>query len=169
MWGLPAPAPTSMRLLLASLLVVAASRLDAQRAPVAPIAADCDYRQCAYGIIAAPHGLRVVRGEAEVRVALLGFLWTRDISGAFDAPAQEAARAAVRTRRWGALLTDTGLALLLTGAARAATRDLDETGARLMLAGAATVGLSVPLQFRADTHLSRAVFAHNARFAGVAR
>jgi hypothetical protein len=35
----------------------------------------------------------------------------------------------------------------------------------LMLAGAASVGVSVPLQFLADKHLARAVWQHNARYA----
>ena len=39
----------------------------------------------------------------------------RDISAAFEGESRATAKAAVRTRRWGAVLTDVGLALLLTG------------------------------------------------------
>ncbi len=107
----------------------------------------------------------MVRGEDEDPVATLGFLWTRDISRVFDDPARDAARSAVRTRRVAAFLTDAGLALAIAGAARAARNDLDRTASTLMIAGVALVGISVPIQFRADRHLSRAVWLHNARFA----
>ena len=141
-------------------LSAGAQRVDAPRLP-----APCDYQRCAYNIIAALHGLRVVRGADEVQVATLGFLWTRDISGQFDGAGHEAARTAVRIRRWGALFTDVGLALLASGALSAAANDLDRRSANLMLAGAASVGVSIPLQFLADKHLARAVWQHNARYA----
>lgn len=170
---LPAPSPSVRRspprttliavlcaAMFASPVTAAAQRTDASRIPSA-----CDYRSCAYNIIAALHGLRVVRGESETQVATLGFLWTRDISDAFDGDGRAAAQAAVRARRWGALFTDVGLALLMTGAVSAATDDLDDTSAALMLAGAASVGVSVPIQFLADKHLARAVWRHNARYA----
>ena len=131
-------------LLLALPRTAGAQRVDAPRLP-----ASCDYRACAYNIIAALHGLRVVRGTGETQVATLGFLWTRDISSAFDGEGHDAARTAVRTRRWGALFTDVGLALLATGAV--------------------SVGVSVPLQFLADKHLARAVWQHNARYAAEIR
>lgn len=170
---LPAPSPTVRRIASSTTLIAVlcaamfASPLaaSAQRADAPRIAGPCDYRRCAYNIIAALHGLRVVRGESETQVATLGFLWTRDISDAFDGEGRAAAQAAVRTRRWGALFTDVGLALLMTGAVSAATDDLDETSAALMLAGAASVGVSVPIQFLADKHLARAVWQHNARYA----
>lgn len=146
-----------------------AQRADAQRAAASSVAADCDYRRCAYNIIAALHGLRVVRGAAETQVATLGFLWTGDVSSHFDGEGQREARSAVRARRWGALLTDVGLALLLTGAASAAIDDLDDSAAHLMLAGVASVGVSVPVQFLADKHLARAVWQHNARYAAESR
>lgn len=156
-----------IRALLAAILLALPLTARAQRP--APPAAPCDYRSCAYNIIAALHGLRVVQGEQEAQVATLGFLFTRDISGAFQGEGRMAAIAAVKTRRWGALFTDIGLALLVTGAVQAATNDLDETSANLMLAGAASVGVSVPLQFLADKHLARAVWQHNARYAGATR
>jgi len=43
------------------------------------------------------------------------------------------------------------------------------TEAHLMLAGVASVGVSVPLQFLADKHLARAVWQHNARYAAETR
>ena len=169
----PAPLHTFQRVatrttacapVLAALLTIS-SIAGAQRVDTAPVSATCDYRHCAFNIIAALHGLRVVRGADEVQVGTLGFFWTRDLSDRFDGEGREAARTAVRTRRRGALFTDVGLALLATGAARAATNDLDRGAANLMLAGAAIVGVSVPLQFRADKHLARAVWQHNARYA----
>lgn len=172
---MPTPALLRRRAHLAAVLLTLAVALlpassQAQRAEAPRLPASCDYRRCAYNIIAELHGLKVTRGEDETPVATLGFLWTRDISDAFEGEGQEAARSAVRTRRWAALFTDLGLALLVTGAASAATNDLDETSTALMLGGAASLGLSVPIQFRADKHLARAVWQHNARYAtGTAR
>jgi hypothetical protein len=148
----------------ASLLLAPASAI-AQRAEPSRLPSDCDYGRCAYNIIAALHGLRVTRGAQEEAVATLGFLWTRDISTAFDGEAARVARDAVRTRRVGAVFTDLGVALLAVGASRAAARSLDETAAHLMLGGAASLGISVPIQFTADKHLARAVWQHNARYA----
>ena len=150
---------------IAILLTLVPVAAHAQRVDAPRIAATCDYRSCAYNIIAALHGLKVTSGAQETPVATLGFLWTRDISDAFEGEGKAAAQAAVRTRRWGALFTDVGLALLAIGAARAATNDLDDTAAHLMLGGAASLGVSVPIQFLADKHLARAVWQHNARYA----
>lgn len=159
-----APSTTLIALLCAATFAWPATAA-AQRADAPRIASACDYRSCAYNIIAALHGLRVVSGERETPVATLGFFWTRDISDAFEGEGRTEAQAAVRARRWGALFTDVGLALLMTGAVSAATQDLDETSAALMLAGVASVGVSVPLQFLADKRLARAVWQHNARYA----
>ena len=145
------------------LLLAPCTAVRAQRP--APPDAPCDYRACAYNIIAALHGLRVVAGEQERQVATLGFLYTRDISDAFEGEGRMAAIAAVHTRRWGALFTDVGLALLATGALQAVRHDVDQRSATMMMAGAASVGPSVPLQFLADKHLARAVWQHNARYA----
>lgn len=149
----------------AAALIPLLAVLAAPGAAAQSIEENCTYRACAYNIVPLLRGLRVVRGENEQPVATLGFLWTRDISGVFDAAAQNAARRAVRTRRVAALLTDAGFALAIAGSARAASRDLDRTAANLMIAGVGFVGLSVPIQFRADRHLSRAVWLHNTRFA----
>jgi hypothetical protein len=147
-------------------IVVAAALLGAVPSAGAQAAdSTCTYRQCALNIVPVLHGLTVVRGEQETPLATLGFLWTRDVSGIFDAAARDAARDAVRTRRLAAVFTDLGLGLLVVGATRAASEDLDRTAATLMLAGTATFAISVPIQFRADAHLSRAVWRHNARFA----
>lgn len=169
----PALFPSTLSIAGLAAVLLLPMRAGAQRTEArltdAPRAADCDYRRCAYNIIAALHGLRVVSGADETQVATLGFLWTRDIAVHFDGEGQRTARAAVRARRWGALFTDVGLALLATGAARAAANDLDDTAAHLMLAGVASVGVSVPLQFLADKHLARAVWQHNARYATESR
>lgn len=151
--------------LFATVLALLPTAARAQRAEPSRLPANCDYRSCGYNIIAALHGLKVTSGTQETPVATLGFLWTRDISAVFEGEGQSEARAAVRTRRWGALLTDIGLALIVTGAVSAATNDLDERAAHLMLGGAASLGLSVPIQFAADKHLARAVWQHNARYA----
>jgi hypothetical protein len=161
--------PFARAALVAAILCLSPASAPAQRIEATRLPADCDYRRCAYNIIAALHGLKVVRGEQETPVGTLGFLWTNDISAAFDGESQRTARSAVRVRRWGALFTDVGLALLVAGAVDAAATDLDRTSANLMLGGAASLGLSVPLQFRADMHLARAVWQHNARYAGAGR
>lgn len=166
---MPIRASSARAAIAAALVLLAPVEAAAQRMEAARVPAGCDYRSCAYNILAAMHGLRVVRGEQETPVGTLGFLWTNDISAAFDGEAQATARDAVRVRRWGALLTDLGLALLVAGAADAALNDLDRTSATLMMGGAASLGLSVPLQFRADLHLARAVWQHNARYAGAPR
>jgi hypothetical protein len=161
--------PSARAALVAALLVLLPVDAVAQQMDATRTSAGCTYRDCAYNILARLHGLEVVRGAQETPVGTLGFLWTKDISAAFDGEGQAAARSAVRVRRWAALFTDAGLALLLVGAADAAANDLDRTAANLMLGGAASLGLSVPLQFRADLHLARAVWQHNARYAGAAR
>ncbi len=165
---MPFPAPRLRRLALpVALLFVAATGAAAQGAAVTQPA--CDYQRCAYGIAGALHGLVITKGASEAKVATLGFLFTRDVSVHFDGAARDEARRAVTTRRWAALFTDAGLALLVAGAADAASNDVNDDSARLMIGGAALVGVSVPLQFRADTRLARAIWMHNARFAAGAR
>jgi len=158
----------SRALLVLALLLGSAGPADAQSA-AARLEPGCEYRTCAYNIVPVLHGLRVVRGNEERSVGTLGFLWTRDISAAFDGEGEEVARRAVRTRRQAAIVTDLGLILLAAGAAGAISRDLDDSAAQLMIGGAAGLVLSVPLQFAADRQLARAVWLHNARYAGAAR
>ena len=95
--ALPRPRARSVARLVVVLAVVVASTpavAHAQRAEPARLPAACDYRSCAYNIIAALHGLKVTRGAEEAPVATLGFLWTRDISEAFEGQGQVAAKAA---------------------------------------------------------------------------
>jgi len=127
--------------------------------------ADCDYQRCAYNIVPVLHGLTVVRGAQETPVATMGFLWTGDISDAFDAPARAAAQRAVRTRRVAAVFTDLGLLLAASGLAVGIADDFDENAAALLAGGAASLAISVPLQFRADKFLAQATWLHNARYA----
>lgn len=133
-----------------------------------PAAPPCDYAACALNVVPAWNGLAVVRGADEERVALLGFFRARALDHVFagDTAALMLARRAVRTRRIAAALTDLGAVLLVTGATLAITDDgVDGTTAALLAAGAVSLGVSVPLQFAADGHLSRAVWRFNRRFA----
>lgn len=154
------------RLLAASLLVVLAAPLASAQAIAPPrLPTECDYRACAYNIVPRLSGLVVTRGADDVAVAPLGFLWTQDITPAFFPEAQAAARAAVRTRRLAAVMTDVGLVAGLVGAI-AMGRDGTTSGERVTAAAGATLFLlSVPVQFAADGHLARAVWLHNERYA----
>jgi S-adenosylhomocysteine hydrolase len=108
-----------------------------------------------------------VRGESERRVATLGFFVPGDVSEIFkdDADALDAAREAVRLRRIGAVLTDAGIVMAATGLARALfQRDFDKLSGALTIAGAGSLGVSIPVQFAADGYLSRAVWLYNRRY-----
>jgi hypothetical protein len=152
-------------LLLAALVVVVARapRAGAQAAP----AGDCTYTRCALGIAPVWNGLALVRGAGNERVANLGFLWTGSLHAVFagNDSATVYARRAVRTRRTAAVFTDGG-ALLLAAALykRVSDGELTSSAKALAIAGGAAFAVSVPLQFRADGHLSRAVWWHNAQY-----
>jgi hypothetical protein len=129
---------------------------------------NCTYQTCALGLAPVWDGLAVVRGESERRVGTLGFFVPGDMSGIFkdDADALDAAREAVRIRRIGAVLTDAGIVLAATGLARALfQREFDKLSGALAVAGAASLGASIPVQFAADGYLSRAVWLYNRRYA----
>jgi hypothetical protein len=129
--------------------------------------ANCTYQTCALGLSPMFDGLAVVRGDSERRVATLGFFLPGDVSSVFqdDPEALDAARDAVQIRQIGAVLTDGGLVLAVTGLARALfRRDWDKLSTGLTVAGAASLGASVPFQFAADGALSRAVWLYNRRF-----
>jgi hypothetical protein len=129
--------------------------------------ANCTYQTCALGLSPVFDGLAVVRGDSERRVATLGFFLPGDVSSVFqdDPEALDAARDAVKIRQIGAVLTDGGLVLAVTGLARALfRRDWDKLSTGLTVAGAASLGASVPFQFAADGALSRAVWLYNRRF-----
>ena len=130
--------------------------------------ANCTYQACALGLAPVWNGLAVVRGDAETKVATLGFFLPGDVSRVFedDPDALEAARDAVQMRQIGAALTDGGLILAATGIARALfRRDWDNLSTALTATGAASLGVSIPFQFAADGQLSRAVWIYNKRFA----
>ena len=142
-----------------------AGTLEAQadRAP-----ANCTYESCALGLAPAWNGLAITRGMSQRPIANLGFFWPEDVRPVFaDNPqALEAADQALRARTIGAILTDAGLVLLGTGLARAGfQREFDGLSQVLALAGATSIGVSIPFQFAADGYLSRAVWWHNRRFA----
>ena len=156
-------------------LAVIAMHADAQSTPPrVDTDAACDYRSCALNITPEWNGLAVVRGADGPQVTNLYFLWPRDITHAFrddvthaasGDSATSSARAAVRLRRIGALLTDTGLALALTAAVDASHGEHRGRWNRgLVVAAGAAVGISVPLHFAADGALSRAVWWYNLRF-----
>ncbi|WP_025413911.1 hypothetical protein [Gemmatirosa kalamazoonensis] len=133
------------------------SRADTSRA--------CPYVRCALGIAPVWNGLAVVRGSSGAHVATLGFFRARPLPPLFaahDSAAHYAARA-VRVRRQASALTDGGALLLAVGGVRAlAAGRLDRGGSIVLGAGAAAFAVSVPLQFAADGHLSRAVWWYNA-------
>ena len=108
------------------------------------------------------------RRDAGRLVATLGFFIPEDISHVFaeDADARDAARDAFRIRQAGAVLTDAGALLAVTGLARALfQRDWDGLSTGLTLAGATSLAAAIPVQFAADGALSRAVWLFNRRFA----
>ena len=154
------------RLLLLLTLVVAPVAANAQvGAPRTE--PNCTYQTCALGLAPVWDGLAIVRGEPESRVGTLGFFVPGDVSAIFrdDADALDAAREAVRIRRIGAALTDAGIVLAATGLARALfQRDFDKFSGVLTVAGAASLGASIPVQFAADGYLSRAVWLYNRRY-----
>jgi hypothetical protein len=128
----------------------------------------CDYSRCALNIIPRLTALDVVRGDSEERVGSLAFLFPRDVSEAFAGSAEARAHAdrAFGQRRVGAVLTNVGGALLAGGLIRtAATSDTRRASIGTAIAGAALVGISVPIHFAADAELSRAVREFNRRFA----
>lgn len=149
------------------LLPLSTAALGAQSASPSRLAA-CSYETCALNVVPRWNGLAVVRGADEAQVATLGFFLPGSLEAAFTGvPSAEAlGRRAVRTRWAAALLTDLGAAAILVGALRASGEHGSDDTARLWLVGgAAALGVSVPLQFRADGFLSRAAWQFNAQFA----
>lgn len=134
----------------------------------APPAAACPYDRCALGIAPVWNGLALVEGTTGRRVATLGFFRAGSLDRIFtagDSAAWYGARA-VRVRRRAAVLTDAGGLLLGYALVRGLTAGAFGREARAGAAvGAAALAVSVPLQFVADGHLSRAVWWHNRQFA----
>jgi hypothetical protein len=64
------------------------------------------------------------------------------------------------------VLTDLGLALAVSAVVAYAAESDHATARGLALGGAIALGIGVPLQFKADGHLSRAVWWHNTQFGG---
>jgi hypothetical protein len=155
--------------LVACAAVTAAGPRSARAAGVAaPDDTTCTYARCALALDPAWNGLVLVRGEARRPVASLGFFWPGDIAPVFAGAdrAHDFAKRAVRVRRAGAALTDLGGLLLALAAIGAITDDAHPGRYPAVAgAGAASLAISVPLQFSADGHLSRAVWWYNARFA----
>ena len=150
----------------AAVIALAASSSVAAAQRQAP--ANCTYQTCALGLAPVWDGLAVTRGDSERRVATLGFFLPGDVSSVFegDSEALEAARAAVRIRQIGAVLTDGGLLFAATGIARGLfRRDWDKLSTAFTIGGATALGVSIPVQFAADGELSRAVWLYNRRFA----
>jgi hypothetical protein len=156
----------SIRKALAIAAVVLVSSQGEARAQAAP--ANCTYESCALGLAPRWDGLAITRGISQRPIANLGFFYPGDIRPVFaDNPqALEAAEQAIQARTVGAILTDAGLVLLVTGLARAGfQREFDGLSKALTFGGAASIGVSIPFQFAADGYLSRAVWWHNRRFA----
>ncbi|MBX3173703.1 MAG: phosphatase PAP2 family protein [Gemmatimonadaceae bacterium] len=154
-------------LALLGLLSLPTAALGAQSASPSRLPS-CSYESCALNVVPRWNGLAVVRGADEAHVATLGFFFPGSLEAAFSGvPTAEALGSrAVRTRWAAALLTDLGAAAILVGALRASGEQGSDDTARLWLVGgAAALGVSVPLQFRADGFLSRAAWQFNAQFA----
>ena len=125
------------------------------------------YERCAYNLVPRGLGLAVVRGVQEDYVASLGFLWPGSLGDAFagDSIAVRIGHEATRTRRVAAALTTGGMLSLLAGGVVYAMDTNQDLAVGLAAIGGISVGLSVPLQFKADAQLSRAVWHYNRRFA----
>ncbi len=148
------------------LLLAVPQRAGAQAQDTARPSA-CSYERCALNVVPRWNGLAVVRGADEAHVATLGFFLPGSLEGAFaGVPEAEAlGRRAVRTRWVATTLTNFGAIAVVAGAARAAGAQGSDAAAKLwMTAGAASLALSVPLQFRADGFLARAAWRYNAQF-----
>jgi membrane-associated phospholipid phosphatase len=159
-------APRAFALLLVAGIAFAPRGLEAQQAPAS--AAPCiQYNSCAYNLVPRGLGLAVVRGEQEDHVATLGFLWPGRLDGVFsgDADAERLGRSALRTRRVAATLTVGGLLTMAAGGAALALDAEEEVAIGLAAGGGAMLAISIPLQFRADGLLARAVWLYNRRFA----
>ena len=129
--------------------------------------ANCTYQSCALGLSPVWDGLAVTRGDSQKQVAVLSFFLPADIGRVFegDREAVDAAAEALRVRSIAAGLTDGGIAIIATGVARALfRRDWDGLSTALTVLGGASLGASVPFQFAADGHLSRAVWLFNRRY-----
>lgn len=156
-------APRAAVVAVAMLLVAAPSVSEAQSS-VAPCTV---YAECAYNLVPRGLGLAVVRGEREEYIASLGFLRAGTLRGAFegDSLADALGRQAVRTRRAAATLTVSSLIAIAGAGAVLLADGPDEAAIGLAAYGGVALGLSVPLQFKADGQLSRAVWQYNRRFA----
>jgi hypothetical protein len=130
--------------------------------------ANCTYEQCALGLKPVWNGLAVTKGEPERKVTVLGFFWPGDVTSAFegDRDATSAASDAMAVRQIGAILTDAGIVMAVTGISRGLFhRDWDKLSTALTIAGGTALGVSVPFQFAADGYLSRAVWLFNRKYA----
>ena len=155
------------KLVAAAAIAVLASQPMQAQTPATRADPNCTYESCALGLAPTWNGLAITRGISQRQIANLGFFWPEDIRPLFadNAAALEAADEALRMRTVAAILTDAGLVLLGTGLARAGfQREFDGLSRALAWTGAASIGVSIPLQFAADGYLSRAIWWHNRRF-----
>jgi hypothetical protein len=155
---------------LGALLALAlASPLVAQMAPVRLVSpAACTYLHCALGIAPAWNGLDVVDGATGRRVSGLGFFWPNRVGSTFvgSDSATHYAERAYRVRRTAAAFTDVGVLLLGYAVVRQVNGGLHDGDRVVAAVGAGAFAVGVPLQFSADGLLSKAVWWHNARYAG---
>lgn len=155
-------------LVLAACATLAPSaRAQSAHGQPAPVG-ECSYEHCALGISPVWNGLLVTQGVEQKQVANLGFFWTRSLDEVFAGTDSALAygRRAVKVRRTAAILTDLGALALGFAAVRAAQDgSLDHGAKAVAIAGVASFGASVPLQFAADGLLSRAIWWRNARYA----
>lgn len=172
LWKKFALRPVPLAVLVATLapLLLAPGELDAQNAETQAARPDrpCGYAACALNVVPVWNGLAIVRGEAETHVATLGFFWPGSLAGVFTGndTAVQLGRQATATRTIAALLTDVGIALMAAGALRASgDAGADQTARVFLGVGAVSLGISAPLQFRADGLMTRATWHYNSRFA----
>ena len=154
-----------MKSLLAALMIMGgfARGLAAQEPQ-----AGCSYDRCALQLVPRLWALDLVRGSGDEQVGSLSFFVPKPVRSAFVpiAPAQAHADRAFTIRRVAAVLTDAGGVLALMGATRAAaTADHRRASVGVGVLGVVALGVSVPLQFRADAELSHAVHEFNRQFA----
>ncbi|MEP6619620.1 MAG: hypothetical protein ABJE47_09900 [bacterium] len=150
------------------LATVASHGLSAQGTAAASDRAACSYAQCALGISPVLSGLDLVRGARNERVGTLNFFWPHSVRPFLlgnDSSVYHADRA-LHARVIGAALTDVAGVIVAIATVRA-VRDhgLQGNNIGLALGGVALLGVSVPFQFSADAHLSRAVWWYNAALA----
>lgn len=167
LWRKFAPRAAAVAVILCLVLPQSARAQGTEPSPNVAGVSCTVYVRCAYNLVPRGLGLAVVRGEQEEFVASLGFLWAGSMRDAFrgDSLADALGRRAVRTRRTAVFLTAASLVTLTSAGLVVISDGSPSATTALTITGGALMVLSVPMQFRADGQLSRAVWQYNKRFA----